>query len=175
MAHRALLAYERDDGHFDLHRSRWGGANFALVGRITRATPFAGETAVAVNADPLATDLTLDEIAADHLDFLHHEAFYRVTADFETTPFHVCWFGLELDSERVAESETVGHGALIAAREMPDANADAEYLRGWIRGTKSVVADALDRGWFAREEAIEYLDGRLTAWAGDREVIRPEK
>ena len=34
-----------------------------------------------------ATGLTLDEIIADHLDYLHHEAFYVVSTTFKVTAY----------------------------------------------------------------------------------------
>ncbi|PSQ48623.1 hypothetical protein BRD15_04970 [Halobacteriales archaeon SW_6_65_15] len=138
-------------------------------------SPLASETHFAVDPEPVATDLTLAEIAANHLDFLHHEAFYRVSTDYEVTAFHVLWFGLEADSETVERSETVGHGALVEA--VPEG---ANYLRGWFRGTKSVVGDAHDgtgplcEANLSRDDAVEYLAERVETWAADREVILPE-
>lgn len=195
MGHRALLAYRCDDAddstdddtdddwtddpddstadesdaRYDLHRSHWGGANFVLLDHVSAESPFATGTAFAVDPEPVATDLALSEVVANHLDFLHHEAFYRVSPDYEPTAFHVVWFGLEIDSETVERSETVGHGALVEAH--PD---DTDYLRGWFRGTKAVVGAMHDRGALAREEAIEYLARRVETWADDREVILPE-
>jgi hypothetical protein len=191
MGHRALLAYRRGaddaagtadptdcdddpadsdvDARYDLHRSHWGAADFALCGHLSPETPFAGDSHVAVDPDPVATDLSLADAVANHLDFLHHEAFYRVGLDYETTAYHVCWFGLEADSETVARSETVGHGALIEAH--PD---DADYLRGWFRGTKSVVGEMVDRETFTPETAAQFLAGRAETWAADRAVILPD-
>lgn len=197
MGHRALLAYRREaddlddradatpcerDGEaesgdatarYDLHRSQWGALDFALLDAISPDTPFAGDTHVAVDPEPVATDLSLADIAANHLDYLHHEAFYRVGRDYGTTAYHVWWFGLEADCEAVARSETVGHGALVEADP-----ADADYLRGWFRGTKSVVAELVDRGAFGaegptdgREAAVDYLTERVETWAADREVM----
>ena len=208
MGHRALLAYRRsdadstadtgdgseestdgpssettddtrgdppEDATYDLHRSHWGGADFALAEHLSADSPLASETHFAVDPEPVATDLTLAEIAANHLDFLHHEAFYRVSTDYEVTAFHVLWFGLEADAEAVDHSETVGHGALVEA--VPEG---ANYLRGWFRGTKSVVGDAHDgtgplcEANLSRDDAVEYLAERVETWAADREVILPE-
>jgi hypothetical protein len=203
MGHRALLAYrrgadddsldpdERDadsDEHdaepnehdaeirYDLHRSHWGGANFALLDQLSADSPFASETSFAVDPEPVATDLSLSEIVTNHLDFLHHEAFYRVSPDYETTAFHVLWFGLEADAVTVERSETVGHGALVEV--IPE---DANYLRGWFRGTKAVVgamvdgtASATDRERMTPEEAADYLVERVETWNEDRAVILPD-
>lgn len=189
MGHRALLAYRRDDDStdptddsradstdtadtptYDLHRSHWGGADFALARHVARETPFASETSFAADPEPVATDLALAEIVAQHLDFLHHEAFYRVSLEYETTAFHVLWFGLETDSDRIERSDAVGHGALVEARPREG----DDYLRGWFRGTKAAVGQMLDRGAMTPEEATDYLAARVQSWADDREVILPE-
>ncbi|WP_435180182.1 DUF6735 family protein [Halorussus sp. AFM4] len=193
MGHRALLAYRRDetdradepaetesapdrasdDGPtYDLHRSHWGAADFALADRIRADSPFAADTAFAVDPDPVATGVTLADAVANYVDFLHHEAFYRVETDYETTPFHVLWFGLDADSEAVDRSETVGNGALVEARAVDDT--DADFLRGWFRGTKAVVGEMVDRGALAPDEATDCLAARVCAWAGDREVFVTE-
>ncbi len=43
MAHRALVAYEREDGQYSLHYSHNGADSLRLTGDITLATPFGGE------------------------------------------------------------------------------------------------------------------------------------
>lgn len=45
-----------------------------------------------VKPTPGATGLTLDEIVADHLDCLHHEAFYVVSTVFEVSAYRTLWF-----------------------------------------------------------------------------------
>jgi hypothetical protein len=69
-----------------------------------------------VEPKPRATGLTLDEIVADHLDYLHHEAFFVVSTTFEVTVYRTLWFGLQYDSETVEQEETVGNGALATVR-----------------------------------------------------------
>ena len=69
-----------------------------------------------VEPKPRATGLSLDEIVADHLDYLHHEAFYVVSTTFEVTVYRTLWFGLQYDSETVEQEETVGNGALATVR-----------------------------------------------------------
>jgi len=56
-----------------------------------------------VEPKPRATGLTLDEIVADHLDYLHHEAFFVVSTTFEVTVYRTLWFGLQYDSETVEQ------------------------------------------------------------------------
>ncbi|NHN57569.1 MULTISPECIES: DUF6735 family protein [Halorussus] len=156
------------DATYDLHRSHWGAADFALADHISAASPFAADTAFAVDPDPVMTGVTLADAAANYVDFLHHEAFYVVDADYETTPYHVLWFGLDADSEAVDRSETVGHGALVEVWN------DADFLRGWFRGTKGVAGEMVDRGALSPEEAADYLAARVRAWAGEREVFVAE-
>jgi hypothetical protein len=199
MGHRALLAYRRDDEPsdssddadrsrdetdnspgetdcspdetptYDLHRSHWGGAEFALLDFVSPDSPYAADSQFAVDSEPIATDLTLGDIAADHLNYLHHEAFYRVDSDYRPTAFHPVWFGLEIDSERVERSETVGHGALLEA--VPE---ETDYFRGWLRGTKAAVGEMVDREALAPDEARGLLGERVRSWADDREVVVPE-
>ena len=69
-----------------------------------------------VEPKPRATGLTLDEIVADHLNYLHHEAFFVVSTTFEVTVYRTLWFGLQYDSETVEQEETVGNGALATVR-----------------------------------------------------------
>lgn len=43
MGHRALVAYERTDGTYNLHYTHWGGCNLRLKHRITEATPYGSD------------------------------------------------------------------------------------------------------------------------------------
>ncbi len=69
-----------------------------------------------VEPKPRATGLTLDEIVADHLDYLHHEAFFVVSSTFEVTAYRTLWFGVQYDSETVDQGDIVGNGALATVR-----------------------------------------------------------
>jgi hypothetical protein len=44
VGHRALVAYERTDHDYNLHRSHWGAADLRLKHGITESTPYGGET-----------------------------------------------------------------------------------------------------------------------------------
>jgi len=61
-----------------------------------------------VEPKPRATGLTLDEIVADHLDYLHHEAFFVVSTTFEVTAYRTLWFGLQYESETVKQGRRSG-------------------------------------------------------------------
>ena len=56
-----------------------------------------------VEPRPRATGLTFDEIIADHLEYLHHEAFYVVLSTFEVTAYRTLWFDLQYDLETVGQ------------------------------------------------------------------------
>src|SRR6056297_541556 len=123
MGHRALVAYERPDGTYNLHYSHWGACNLKLAHEITAATPFGGEntgaegpqsvyeqlqtastyradgidmgfeSSTSVEPEPRALRVTFDEILEEHLDYLSHEALYLVSETFEITPYRTFWLG----------------------------------------------------------------------------------
>ena len=66
---------------------------------------FAGENrpSAVVEPKPRSTGLTFDEIVVDHLDYLHHEAFFVVSSAFEVTSYRTLWFGLQYDSETIEQ------------------------------------------------------------------------
>ncbi|WP_435196395.1 DUF6735 family protein [Natronomonas sp. EA1] len=188
MGHRALIAYERQNGRFNLHYSHWGACQLRLKHRVAEATPFGGEVpsqwarevfdALAageaiedlsyrynlagdiltdVEPVPRATDVTFEEAITEHLDFLQHEAFYTVCHEFEVTAFRTLWLGLEYDSERIADSPTVGHGVLQQVRWHDGQPVGDGYIQGQFAGVKRVVGDMIDRGAFDLDEALEYV------------------
>jgi len=201
MGHRALVAYERADGRYDLHYAHWGGTDLRLVRALTPRTPFGGPDAddewvrwlrarlagedpdsptgvptegdadaTVVNPRPRARGLTLEEILAEHLDFLSHEAFYVVHPDFAVDAFLPLWFGMDVDDP------TVGNGALVGVRPPgTDGDPDAEYVRAWFQGAKRVVETLVDEGERSRTAATDLLETVLRTWAGDDrpvEVVR---
>lgn len=114
MGTRVLVADERPDASYTLHYSHNGASNYHLKHRLTPETPFGGDepslshrehleellistdtpedsrslerlSSTPVNPDPIAVNISLDEIQSKYLDFLHHEAFYVVSQDFEVT------------------------------------------------------------------------------------------
>jgi hypothetical protein len=63
MGHRCLIAYERDDGDYNVHYSHWGGhTELPLREAITEATPLGGDGMEPgfVNALMAALDVNLD-------------------------------------------------------------------------------------------------------------------
>lgn len=177
MAHRALVAYERPDGDYDLHDSRWGGTDLSLARRITAETPFGGPGGVRarrgpspeagprpVERRPSAVALDFDGVL-DAVEVRRHEALYVADEDYAVTAYLPLWFGLP----GVAPDVTAG--ALVAVD--PDGGPHGgPRIRRWFRATKGVVADAVDCGALTRDEAVAYLAGRVEERAGNaREVI----
>jgi len=125
-----------------------------------------------VEPKPRATGLTLDEIVADHLDYLHHEAFFVVSTTFEVTAYRTLWFGLQYDSETVEQGETVGNGALATVRWYDGEPVGDGHLQGQFRALKDVVGDMVDKGVFTQSTARQYLKQKLGEWVGKRQELR---
>jgi hypothetical protein len=124
-----------------------------------------------VNPKPRAIGLTLDEIVADHLNYLHHEAFYVVAPTFEVTAYRTLWFGLQYDSETVEQGETVGNGALATVLWDDEEPVGDDYLNGMFRALKDIAGDMVDRGAFTQSTARQYLKRKLGEWTGDRQEL----
>ncbi|WP_246989563.1 DUF6735 family protein [Halorientalis marina] len=125
-----------------------------------------------VEPKPRATGLTLDEIVADHLDYLHHEAFFVVSTTFEVTAYRTLWFGLQYDSETVEQGETVGNGALATVRWYDGEPVGDGHLQGQFQALKDVTGDMLDKGVFTQSTARQYLKQKLGEWVGERQELR---
>ena len=187
MGHRALVAYERMDGTYNLHYSHWGGCDLRLKHTITEATPFGGECptehahqaydalvsgedvhsvvneygrlgSTDVDLEPRAVGVTIDEAIEEWLNFLQHEAFYVVHTDFEVTAYRTLWFGLCYESDVIQESAFVGNGALRTVRWYKGEPVGDGYTRGEFAGVKQTVAAMVDRGVFTQTDALEYLE-----------------
>ena len=125
-----------------------------------------------VEPKPRATGLTLDEIVADHLDYLHYEAFFVVSTTFEVTAYRTLWFGLQYESETVKQGETVGNGALATVRWHDCEPVGDGHLQGQFAALKDVVGDMIDKGVFTPSTARQYLKRKLAERAGDRQELR---
>ncbi|WP_327051586.1 DUF6735 family protein [Halomicrococcus gelatinilyticus] len=165
MGHRALVAYERPDGRYDVHYAHWGAAGLALQREITPATPFADRQrngwTPRVDPTPRARAVAFDDLP-DHVDVREFEALYVVTLAWVVTAYLPLWFGPTLDSD-------VDAGALVAV----DSPADARRVRRWFRATRAVVHDVVARGALSEREAVVCLAARVTEWTGDRREVIP--
>ncbi len=124
-----------------------------------------------VESKPRATGLTLDEIVANHLDYLHHEAFFVVSTTFKMTAYRTPWFGLQYDSETVAQGETVGNGALATVRWYDREPVGDGHLQGQFAAFKDVVGDMIDKGVFTPSTARQYLKRKLAERVRDRQEL----
>ena len=120
---------------------------------------------------PRATELTFDEIVTDHLDYLHHEAFFVVSTMFEVTAYRTLWFGLQYDSETIEQGETVGNGALATVRWHNGEPVGDGYLQRQFAALKDVAGDMLDKGVFTPSTARQYLKRKLAERVGDRKEL----
>ncbi|WP_436932843.1 DUF6735 family protein [Halosimplex halobium] len=124
-----------------------------------------------IDIDPRAIGVTIDEIIDDHLDFLHHEAFYVVDSDYQVSAYRTHWFGLRFDCRTVDDSPTVGNGALRTVRWYEGEPVGDGFAQGEFRGLKATVGDMLDRGVFTLAEATEYMAQTLDDWVDDTEEL----
>jgi hypothetical protein len=165
MGHRTLVAYDRDG--YDLHYAHWG----VDASAITPETPFGGppndgrardraeellesaggrlseEHETAVDADPIATDLSFVDLG-EHVDPIEHEALHVVDREFSVRTYLVWGLdGRPFDRTDGPTIALVGH----------DGDADATYLRGWRAGARAVrSACGPERGAMLR--ALRWLD-----------------
>lgn len=124
-----------------------------------------------VEPEPMATGVSLDEIVGDHLDYLHHEAFYTVTPAFEVTAYRTLWFGLQYDCESIEAGETVGNGALATVRWYDSDPVGDGYLKSRFQALKDVVGDMVDESVFTEAEAVAYMQEKLAEWIDERQDL----
>lgn len=169
MGHRALVAYERLTGRYELHYAHWGAENWRLVDEITAETPRGQRDGhrsdAAVAPDPLATDCSWETILTDHVDFQSYEAAYRVTPWFTVVPYLVCWLGFP-----VIDTSAPGTGALVAI-DPPTVERDGPTLRGRFEGIKSVLGQLVETGHLTPIEARRFLIGELRSWSGEGRTV----
>lgn len=79
-----------------------GAPDADLEGYLSEENP----PSTTVDPVPRVRELTLEVIITEQLYFLHHEAFYEMTSEFEITPYLVLWFGLTYHAESVDEAPT---------------------------------------------------------------------
>lgn len=183
MGHRALVAYERSDGRYDLHRAHWGGDR-DLRAALTREAPFGGprertglaalldrlgvapaggvlasDPGWAVDPEPVATGLGRREVH-QRVDFGEHELLYVVSAAFDVTAYAALGFGLD-------PLVRPAGGALV---ELPDDDFAVDRRRAWWRGVRDGVRAARPRGT-SDGDCRPLLVAALRERAGDRAVV----
>jgi hypothetical protein len=201
MGHRALVAYERPDGTYNLHYSHWGACHLRLTNEITADTPFAGEhdgqdapravyeqlqTASSASSDdweqsellpadveyePRSVGVTFDELLEEHLNYLSHEALYDVSTSFEVTAYRTFWLGFSHEVVDLDRSPTTGNGLIATVRWYEGEPVGDGYCRGWFDGTKSILADAVGRGTFTEVQATQLLVDRFRVELPNRKRV----
>ena len=81
-----------------------------------------------VEPKPRTSGLTFDEIVADHLDYLHHEAFFVVSTAFEVTAYRTLWFGLQYDSETIVSGVTPNSSSFRSGTDFDSSRSHAVCL-----------------------------------------------
>lgn len=145
MANRRLMAVERAAGRYDLYGVQ--GAEERL----------------------LATDLTMENILAEYVDFLVHERLRRCGRK-GTKPFRVLRFALPTGRGLIEGDEQVGRGALVSVSYRFDPE-DDDYLRGWFEGVRATLGESLDGGALTARDAFDRLDGAVRRLGADRELL----
>lgn len=129
-----------------------------------------------VNPQPIATGLTLSEIITEQLDYLHHEAFFRVSTEMEVTAYRTFWFGLQYDCDSIEDGDTVGNGALATVYWYDGEPVGDGSLRGRFNALKDITGDLIDAEIINETEAKGYFVQKLDKWVSDdQEFICPIK
>jgi hypothetical protein len=163
VAHRALVAYERPEGRYDIHTSRWGGLDCQLARTITPTDPYAGGTVDPVPrvvARPFEDVLTM-------VDPVRHEALYRVSVEYAVETYLPLWLGLE---HYLGASLTDEPQGLLVTVDSPD---DVEAFREWFRAAKDTVAEAVLGGYLDAVSARDVLADAIKQHSDGREVVDP--
>lgn len=185
MGHRALVAFERPDGRYDLHHSQWGADELQLLATLERldgrATP---AEAPGVHAEPILACVST-AVVLDFLDPREYEALFVVGDD--VAAYLVLWLGLEAETapwDRTPAS-LVRNGAALVPVADPETG---PRVRQFVRITKEVLGDAVAAGILPAWMAVSYLGSRLARrplipaetiwlplgwWTGDDGDVRP--
>lgn len=167
MAHRALVAYERAEGRYDVHTSRWGGLDCRLARTITPRDPYADG-----NVDPVPRVVGRPfEDVLTMVDLARHEAVYRVSVEYAITTYLPLWFGLDHYLGTTQWSETDQEGLLVAVEDAEEA---ADF-RAWLRAAKAALAAAVSAGALEVSNTREVLTKAVRRRADGREVLEPRQ
>lgn len=145
MTERSLLAVERDPGQYDLYGGRESESRL------------------------LAADRTIEQLLADHVDFLAHETLRRCNRE-GTETYRVLRFSLPTGRGVVGGEEWIGRGALLAIRYDLDPEDDG-YVRGWYEGIRETLGESLDVGVVTIREAFDCLERAVRRFGADRDLL----
>jgi hypothetical protein len=145
MVDRCLLAVERDAGRYDLYGGR--GPEERL----------------------LAADQTMEELLAEHVDYLAHERLRRCGSE-GTGTYRVLRFSLPTSRGVIEGNGQVGRGALVSVSYRLDPEDDG-YVRGWFEGVRETLGESVDVGALTSRDAFDRLEGAVRRFGADREVL----
>lgn len=166
MGHRALVTYLNgvpDDEHEMAEMSgatyytHWGAHDLKLYHEIGPDDPMPE----AVDEDSYVTEATVEEIATEELDYLTHEAYYVVDANYEVTPYRTLWY--ELTGVGADDWRTTGFGALIEPNIVEEYNEDGsdyicDYDNTRFAGAKTMLQEVVNKTEVTRRQAFEMLN-----------------
>jgi hypothetical protein len=150
VAHRALVAYERAEGRYDVHTSRWGGLDCRLSRAITPTDPYANGS---VDPVPRVVSRSFEDVLT-MVDLARHEAVYRVGVEYDITTYLPLWFGLDHYLGATQWSEAEREGLLVAVEDAEEA---ADF-RAWLRAAKAALAEAVSTSALELSETREVLE-----------------
>lgn len=181
MGARALVTYLEETPGSSLqmgacegttYYTHWGASNLRLYHDITPDDPMPD----GLDEDPYVDDATVEEIATDHLDYLHHEAYFVVDAEYNVTPFRTLWYELtDLQSyllgargyrtTRMPEDgwRTTGFGALVEPRILPEYSEDgSDYICDYdgtrFKGAKDGIEALAIHAGVGEDDALHVLN-----------------
>jgi len=192
MGHRAIVAYERTDGTYSLHYSHRGAFEYQLRETIGATNPFgecsneiwatetidlirAGETIeqnpikeksgyTSVDPMPRGSADSLEEIANSYVNYLHYEAVYLVSMNWDVDVWVPLWAGLTYDCSRITNANVVGNRVLVRHVDQNPVCVDHRDLTTKWAVVKEVLGDGLDDNWISSDEASTYLRSKLEKW-----------
>ncbi|AQL42299.1 hypothetical protein BV210_06030 [Halorientalis sp. IM1011] len=162
---RALVAYERTNGRYDLHYAHWGAHEWHLATALAAIRPGGPidpteETGhpAAVEPEPLATDRSFADLLETHVDWQTYDACYVVASDGTVQPYLAAWFGLPgHDTVRPRD------GALVSV-DPARAEPDGEFLRGRVAGLKAATLAMVRDDRLTPAAARSFLASEVRSW-----------
>lgn len=192
MGHRAIVAYEKNDEMYSLHYSHRGAFEYRLREEITESHPFgkgsnetwATETidsirsgepieqypieehsgSTSVEPSPKDSAASLEEIANTVVNYLHYEAVYVVSINWDVEVWIPLWTGLSYESGRIETADVIGNGVLVAqTKQNPVCLDHQDLLKKWSI-LKEILGEGIDNSWITPGEASSYLQSKVADW-----------
>lgn len=149
MGHRALVAFQRENGKYDTYYSHWGALNLCLKAPLEDGLK-PGESAgrlptvpvehneARINEDPSDVEVTLSELGSEIIEYWQIEAVYVVPSIGEVTAYVTLDFDLDADGARSTHD-----GAVVAPRWYAGEPL-ISHITPRFRGWKDVYTDLVE-------------------------------